>query len=644
MSEQPIDRSRLLLELAQQPRRVLVCGPPGSDRVPAAGDLAAALSAAGRDYPWLDADPAHPLLALPGTVARAHHRDGGWQVEDWEPLCSLDGSRFRLPLLLAVQRLLRGAAGGGLLLYGPGLARGIAGAELLAGLVEAAGIDAVLWLAPVGAAVPGWPAVRDRRLQWWWYAGGAATGAPARRARRDARWRDYLQSPVTLRLPLAALALAGTPPPTAAPSAWCGRQVALFSAGRARCLGVVAALDRGSLSLRLGREPGSVDRLLLRDALAVDGSLRSAPRHDPHPPAQEAPAPVQFLAQATDLTKGPRLGPVPVARIGDLSACLVNGVFGDPLLKVQLLHRGRTLLFDLGDPGRMAARVAHRVTDVFLSHAHADHIGGFLWFLRSRIGPLPACRIHGPPGTARRIAGMVEGILWDRVEDRAPRFEVREWHGDHLRIQPVVAGEPGSGCVSEEPVAAGVVWREPGFLVRSTRLDHGVPVLAYALETSARIRVCRDRLQLRGWSTGPWLQALKQAWLSGETSREIALPDGSRQTAGELAPQVLLVSEGEKLVYATDLADTPANRERLVELASGAHTLFCEAPFAREHAAQASLTGHLTTTACAAIANAAGVGQLLPFHFSKRYISDAAAIYRELQERCDRTVVPPGPE
>jgi len=292
----------------------------------------------------------------------------------------------------------------------------------------------------------------------------------------------------------------------------------------------------------------------------------------------------------------------------------------------------------------MAARVAHRVTDVFLSHGHADHIGGFLWFLRSRIGPLPSCRIHGPPGTAWRIAGMVEGILWDRVEDRASRFEVREWHGDHTQILPVVAGEPGAGCVTEEAVAEGVVWREPGFLVRAVRLDHGVPVLAYALETTARIRVCRDRLRARGWPTGPWLQALKQGWLAGDLSREIVLPDGSRQSAGELAPQVLLVSEGEKLVYATDLADTPGNRVRLVTLAEGAHTLFCEAPFTREHTEQARRTGHLTTAACAAIANEAGVGQLLPFHFSKRYIRDAAAVYRELRELCDRTVVPPAPD
>jgi len=166
MSDRPIDPPELLSQLVQRPRRVLVCGAPGSDRVPAAAALAAALSAAGADYPWLDADLSQPLFAVPGTAASGRHRASGWQIEGWEPLCTLDGSRFRLPLLLALQRLLRAVEGPGLLLHGPGLARGIAGAELLEGLVDAAGIDTVLWLASEGAAVPGWPEWRNPRLRW----------------------------------------------------------------------------------------------------------------------------------------------------------------------------------------------------------------------------------------------------------------------------------------------------------------------------------------------------------------------------------------------------------------------------------------------------------------------------------------------
>jgi len=349
---------------------------------------------------------------------------------------------------------------------------------------------------------------------------------------------------------------------------------------------------------------------------------------------------VGFLERVSEFTKVAHTGPVPVVRIGDVSACMVNGVFGDPLLKLQLLHQRRNLLFDLGDPGRMTARVAHQVTDVFLSHTHADHIGGFLWFLRSRIGPLPTCRIYGPAGVALQIAGMVGGILWDRVGERAPRFEVREWHGDKLRCFQVIAGQGGPVEIGEVMVEAGVVWREPGFIVRATELDHGTPVLAYAFEPRARISVCRDRLQALGLTTGPWLQELKREYLAGNYKYVVPLPDGSSLTVEQLRQQVLLSSPGEKLVYATDFADTPRNRERLVELASGAHSLFCESAFTMEHEEQARRTGHLTTRACAEIANLAGVGHLLPFHFSQRYIKDVSAVYRELGKICANTVIP----
>ena len=347
-----------------------------------------------------------------------------------------------------------------------------------------------------------------------------------------------------------------------------------------------------------------------------------------------------FIQQAAEFTKRPGSGPVPVVRIGELSACLINGVFGDPLLKVQMLHRRRNLLFDLGDPGRMAARVAHQVTDVFLSHTHADHIGGFLWFLRSRVGNLPACRIYGPAGTAAQIAGLVAGILWDRAGDRAPKFEVCEWHSDHLQKFRVVAGVTGAMIGQESALEDGVVWQEPGFTVRAAELDHGTPVLAYALEPAARFRVCPDRLQAQDLPTGPWLQDLKKAWLTGRYEEAITLPDGSRRSVAELKEQVLLVSPGEKLVYATDLADSSANRRKLIELTSGAHSFFCESAFMLEHREQAERTHHLTTAACAEIANLAGVGQLLPFHFSKRYIKNVAAVYAELVGMCRQTAVP----
>ena len=309
-------------------------------------------------------------------------------------------------------------------------------------------------------------------------------------------------------------------------------------------------------------------------------------------------------------------------------------------MQLQLVHERRSLLFDLGDPGRLSARAAHQVSDVFISHTHADHIGGFMWLLRSRIGRLPPCRFHGPPGLARQLAGMVGGILWDRAGDRAPRFEIREWHGQRLHCYHLTAGRGAPDRQDDIPVRDGVVWREAGFLVRAARLDHHTPVMAYAWEPVLQVRVRRERLAALGMATGHWLQALKRAVVAGRLDEIIAAGDGRTYRAGALCDELLIVSAGDKLVYATDFGDTADNRRQLTALAAGAHTLFCEASFMLEHAEQAARTWHLTTRACGEIATAAGVRHLHPFHFSRRYVRRLPEAYLEIQACCDRTVLP----
>jgi ribonuclease BN (tRNA processing enzyme) len=111
-------------------------------------------------------------------------------------------------------------------------------------------------------------------------------------------------------------------------------------------------------------------------------------------------------------------------------------------------------------------------------------------------------------------------------------------------------------------------------------------------------------------------------------------------TAGPLGNELLLSTPGKKLVYATDFGDTADNRRRLQQLAHGAHTLLCEATFVAADVEQAHRTGHLTTRACGEIAEAAGVGRLLPFHFSRRYEHCPEQLYNEIRAACSRVVMP----
>lgn len=334
-------------------------------------------------------------------------------------------------------------------------------------------------------------------------------------------------------------------------------------------------------------------------------------------------------------------GPRVAGRVGAIDFDLVNGVFGDPLLHARIRHLGRSLLFDLGSGHRLSARVAHQVSDVFISHAHMDHLGGFQWLLRSRLGEFPPCRIYGPPGLAQHIDHFINSFLWDRIGNSGPAFEVAELHGQRLVRIRLQAGIPGMEVLEERRVTDGMLLEEPAFTVRAVQLDHHTPVLAYALELAQTLNIRKDRLSARGLTPGPWLTELKQQLLAGNREAVISLPDGDQAKAAELSSDLVRVLAGKKLVYATDLADTVDNREKLTVLARNAHTLFCEAAFCEADAERAALNGHLTTRATGEIATRARVARLVAFHFSRRYRDKPHQLFDKLREACSCVVLPP---
>ncbi|WP_111415211.1 MBL fold metallo-hydrolase [Billgrantia lactosivorans] len=637
-----------LLELLARHSRVLLTGPPGSGKTTLARSAAAALARQGQACRCLAADPGLPGFGPPGAVSLGRwdstlEKGGDWRLETIAALATLDSARFRLPLAEAVRGLAERIEAGPLLIDAPGVERGIGGAELLAALISASSAGAVVRLAPENAPDPYAQERAALGLEVLTLTAAPEARHPGRQLRTQRRteaWDAYLAAATAQEIDLAGLAIVGTPPPRDAPHAWDGRQVGLLDAtGRTLALGELLALEGERLKL-LAPPPGDAPRtLVLRDARRhADGHLGTARPY--RPPRATAPDDEPALSSAL---QPPQHAPRPTLRLDGLRATLVNGVFGDPLLHLRLRHRKRSLLFDLGDPGRLSARLAHQVSDVFISHAHFDHIGGFLWLLRSRIGEYTPCRCYGPPGLAGHLDGLMRGILWDRVEEKAPRFEVFELHGERLAHYRLVAGEPMK-ALSPREVDAGVIHAEPGFRVRAITLDHGTPVLAFAYEPETQLKVRKEGLEAHGWAPGPWLGELKQRKLERDDAGDIALPDGSRRPVAELAELLLFSQPGQRLVYATDFGDTPENRERLQRLAQGAEVLFCEASFREDQAEQARRTGHLTARACGEIAAAAEVGQLVPFHFSRRHAEDVRALYAEIRRHFPRLAATPGSE
>jgi ribonuclease BN (tRNA processing enzyme) len=258
-------------------------------------------------------------------------------------------------------------------------------------------------------------------------------------------------------------------------------------------------------------------------------------------------------------------------------------------------------------------------------------VAGLLWLLRARMGSVvPLCRVFGPPGLHAHVAGMIAAVRWDRIGDAGPAFEVGEVHGDRIERFRIKAGGPLEACGSA-PLRDGVLLDEPGLRVSAIELDHGIPVLSFAVESGGERRVRKERLEATGFPPGPWLGVLKRLIEQEELDTSIELPDGRRAPVRALADALVLEEPRVRLVYATDFGDTPGNRARLIEHARGADTLICEATFTVDESEQAVKTWHLTARACGEIAAAAGVKRLVPMHFSKRYEAHPERIYAEIR-------------
>ncbi|MDX6692296.1 MAG: ribonuclease [Solirubrobacteraceae bacterium] len=232
------------------------------------------------------------------------------------------------------------------------------------------------------------------------------------------------------------------------------------------------------------------------------------------------------------------------------------------------------------------------LTDVFITHMHADHwlgLPGMLksFELRDRERPLT---IHGPQG----IAALLE------------------------RVRPVF-GRPRYGLTIAELEPDEVVGRD-GFDIAPFAVRHRGNSLGYALVEHARPgRFDAELAERLGVEPGPDFGRLQR----GETVAGVH-PD---QVVGE-------ERRGRKVVVTGDTAPTDA----VVVAAHRADVLVHEATFAHEDLDRAKQTLHSTAQQAAQIAADAEVNLLALTHLSSRY--NGREIRDEARAGFSNTVVP----
>ena len=290
---------------------------------------------------------------------------------------------------------------------------------------------------------------------------------------------------------------------------------------------------------------------------------------------------------------------------------LVNGRFGDPALFVEVLHRRDAILFDLGDLGALSARDLLRVETVCISHMHIDHFIGFDALLRVNVGREKRVRMIGPAGLIDAVCHKLHGYTWDL----AHKYEV-DLLFDVWEVSGAAARFRFKAGFAQEPLDE--AFAVPGLTLAWAVLEHHGPSIGYALAEPVHVNVWRNRLEERGLAPGQWLQTLKAAVRDSQRD-DTPIPAPTGDVPLGTLRDLVSVEPGQKLGYVTDVADTPANRAAIADLACGADLLFLESRFAATDQSLARDRAHLTTRAAGEIARAAGVRRLEPFHFSPRY-------------------------
>ena len=268
------------------------------------------------------------------------------------------------------------------------------------------------------------------------------------------------------------------------------------------------------------------------------------------------------------------------------------------LSSLLVRHGGRLLLFDCGEGTQIPLRAAgwglRAIDTVFLSHYHADHVGGLPGLLLTlgnseRTEPLA---LYGPPG----LRGVVDGLRV--IAPYLPyAVECHELEGG-------------------EQIALGEL------VVRCLAVEHSLPCLAYTLERARAPRFEPDRARALGVPLLDWKRL--------QRGQPVTV-DGRRVEPAEvLGPP----RAGVKLAFVTDTRPT----EALPAFVAGAQLLVCEGMYgADEDLPKALENRHMLFREAATIASDGRVEALWLTHFSPAlttpdgYLAAARAIFPATQ-------------
>jgi ribonuclease Z len=254
-------------------------------------------------------------------------------------------------------------------------------------------------------------------------------------------------------------------------------------------------------------------------------------------------------------------------------------------LPAVIIQRGNEMfMLDCGESVQrqmLKAKVGfQRITKIFISHLHGDHVLGLPGLLQSMalMNRKRSIDVYGPEGIAAFLTGVQEALHFGLTFD----VQIREIHD------------------------AGTVCDETDYTMTAAWTNHVTPTLAYAfLEKTRPGKFFPEKAESLGIPKGI-------LWSRLQHGKAVTLPNGKVVRSDQVTGPK---RRGRKIVYSGDTRPF----EEFAKFAKGADLLIHEATFEDALADKADLDGHSTPSQAATQAKSAKVGKLVLTHISARY-------------------------